>query len=703
MPAATPEELAACREECLRLGFGGFVVRRSRAMLQPQSREEVLEQKKRPLKLLSSAVPVLHVAPAPTWEAPDGGVQVEFDGTSYCAEPSTLSAKCGYFESAFRHDWADGGGNGCPAHRFAEFPGGHHAFALSLSWLSARPGASVGDPWPVQTVSDVQSILDAASYLDAPLLLSAAVRSWRLGAPRAREELLEVAGALAAASAQFDGDAQDRVLSELRQLLLGLPRHHLRLSPEFLVAPMAGLTVLEVRPDMHETLVGHIKTNVGNIGNWLSSVTGGASASAEEPLEPGACLLAEAEDCSTSHAFAVRLFDAHEAFFLLRLPALRLLLRFVEPTTAVVPPLCFRLAAAAAAAASVCEDEVFAGTRLAVDIFERGIASAPDPAQAASHEACTRGLFGAGGARGTGEAGAAPLGLDTLARPLVPPAAAAVVLSRVLSSWGACESREGSADAADVILTGVVSDRQSLRTMLERVLQQIATESHGSERGSEWGTCFDYAVPELRAALVRAVAGAEPNTQEVSETARLLFRVLFQPSGGLPDVRFPLCLLREVRTHNAACLTLAARRALSDLAAMVEQSPGSVWSLARQIWPVLAWHSVEVELIEDVVRTLREWLTDAKVNLLHGSEWAEAEDAAVQLLRQLPLQLLREPEELLGPPVPAHVLACLAYREQQTIASRIASLEHENAVLRSELMRISHDRPAGGGGGGRDG
>jgi len=136
---------------------------------------------------------------------------------------------------------------------------------------------------------------------------------------------------------------------------------------------------------------------------------------------------------------------------------------------------------------------------------------------------------------------------------------------------------------------------------------------------------------------------------------------------------------------------------------MVEQSPGSVWSLARQIWPVLAWHSVEVELIEDVVRTLREWLTDAKVNLLHGSEWAEAEDAAVQLLRQLPLQLLREPEELLGPPVPAHVLACLAYREQQTIASRIASLEHENAVLRSELMRISHDRPAGGGGGGRDG
>jgi len=493
---------------------------------------------------------------------------------------------------------------------------------------------------------------------------------------------LRVAEAIVGASLQFGGDDQEIVIGELREILQELPKHALTLAPEFLAAPAAGLAVLEVRHAARESLYGHIK----NVGSWVGSVINSGGERTGQGTEADAHL--------SPHEFAVRLFDEHEPTFVARKDALRQLLRYVDAGIPVEPPLCFRLAAAAAAAEAVHDEEVFAGQRLAVDIFERSVGAVPDPAQAASDSACVVGLFGAGGCHAAGEA---PLSLGVLARPLVPPAAAAVVLSRVLSSWAMAESGQHGADGADVILAGVASDRQQLRTLLTAVLPRIAGES-GTGLGTEWGSSFDYAVPELRAAFVSAAAAAlapagarDDGPRAPDEILRLLFRVLYQPSGGLPDVRFPLGLLAEVKDHNPACAALVAQRVLAELAAAAAPEGGRAWALAEELWPLVSWDSADQALVESAVELLRAWLA-AGAGPAGGAGRPPPEGTAARLLRGLPLERLRDPEELLGPPVPAHVLACLARRMQEQCASRIAELEMVNETLRQELARLGTER-----------
>mmetsp|Transcript_145961 Transcript_145961/g.467971 ORF Transcript_145961/g.467971 Transcript_145961/m.467971 type:complete len:600 (-) Transcript_145961:92-1891(-) len=590
---------------------------------------------------------------------------------------------------------------------------------VALAWLSTTSGAAVGEPWPLRSCDDVCDAVASAAYLDAPRLVRAAVRSWSLGAERAREEQLRVAGAIVEATLQFEDSDQELVIFELRQLLHNLPKHQLVLAPEFLAAPAAGLEILEARQVAKETLMGHMK----QVGEWVGSVMGradGGDHRSHSGTDPEAPL--------SSSEFAVRLLDRHRAYFLARRVALRQLLGHVDVSTAISPPLCFGVASAALAASSALPgdlagdaSEPFPGRAMAVEIFERSVGAVEFPAEAAADPSCVNGLFGAGG-RTLGDD---VLALDVLARPLVPPAAASVVLSRVLSSWGAieacsctdqngCEGGDGS-DAADVILAGVASDRQKLRLMLQQALPRIAEESDPA--GSDWGTSFDYAVPELRAAFARAVSSASSSPSNrgassaaageevamggsvvVDDTVRLLFRVLFQPTGGLPGVAFPLSLFGELRGHNAHCRSLAARCAVARLREMFAFDPRRAWRVADSVWPTISWDDAEESLLEDVVAMLRSWLIAAKrapsaapapvVEAPGRDNKAEAKLAVVRLLAKLPLHRLSNTEHLLGPPVPAHVLALLAQRGVERDSQRISALEAENERLRSDVSRL---------------
>lgn len=682
-PAAS---IAATRDRCLQLGYGGFVIKRGgNISFRPHSREDIIQLKT--AGNMWGRGNVLHVAPAPSSDPPSGdSIAVEHDGVVRRARTSTLARKSGYFASLCRHAWADSTSG---VHRFGEFPGGIEGFGLAMAWLAAEEGESIGPPWPVRNCNEACAAIEAAAYVDSSGLLRAAACSWRLAFSPNRDQLLQVAEVVMTASLQFCAEEQEAIIDELCAMLQELPRHQLSLSPEFLIAPSAGLAVLELRNKAKETLVGHIR----NVGSWVGSViraaggeAGDTSASSRAgTMEPGT------DAAWTPHDFALQLFAAHEPFFLSRLPACRKLLRHVDAQLPITPPLCFRLAAAAAASAAEQEGEVFAGHRLAVDIFERSLGSVGDPTQAASDNACVVGLFGAGCHPDTPPA----LNLEVLARPLVPPVAAAVILSRVLSSWAAAGIEAGFEDGADAVLAGVSSDRQGLRTMLTTAVPRIASET--GTGSAEWGNSFDLAVPELLAAFSRGAAAAtESNAgQPLDSTLRLLFRALFQPSGGLPGVRFPLVLLAEVKDQGAACAGLAARRALDELQAEAAKDATRAWASAERLWPTVAWAFVEELLLVQVVSLIRSWLVEAKARRRLGTEHSTCpKAAATELLLRLPLQRLPDAEELLGPPVPAHVLACLARREQEENTSRIAALEAENEILRHEVARLASDRHA---------
>ncbi|CAE8587610.1 unnamed protein product [Polarella glacialis] len=700
--AASPEDVAVCMKECLSLGFGGFVVRKEKATFRPLGRLALIDQRTSgfwgrgailyvvPDEAAVHAAELLHPIPG------EERVEVTLEGgeeeeACFAAEASAsiLKSRSGYFESAFRHNWQDGvATEGVAKHCFKEFPGGSRAFEFAMAWLSTAEGKAVGSPWPILDCADACALTGSAAYLDSPSLLRAAARSWRLAAARGRQELLQVAGAVAEASPQFGaGHGQELVVQELRDLLQEMPKHHLQLAPEFAASPVTGLAALEARHSARETLVGHIKT----VGNWVGSVIGGESRRAPT-----------SED--NPHDFAAQLFELHEPYFVSSPPELRRLLRHVDPTHPIPAPLCFRLAAAAASAAAVAEDEVFAGHRLALDIFERSLGAESDPASAASDDACAVGLFGAGLREPTSPPA---LGLEILARPLVPPAAAAVILGRVLASWAARSPSSEGGDAAEVIFAGVVANRQGLRTMLSAALPRIEAEDRtNQERGSslggaaamarsrsgesEWGSCFDLAVPELRAAFQGAAAAAVDRAGLAGEgiadeTLSLLFRVLFRPTGGLPGVRFPLSLLRQLRHQGGPCSALAAERLLEELRISQRGSAGR-WQLAQSLWSSVDWDAQHEELLEEAANLLRQWLGEAEVD--GGSSRAQA---AVQLFSALPLQRLPRPEELLAPPVPAHVLAMLGHRCQLQNATRLAVLESENVVLREHISHLQNE------------
>lgn len=669
VPVPSEGKLAALRKDCLHLGYGGFVVKRGVATLRPLGRAFLLEHKTTTWLDRGS---MLYVAPessgAESLTASSREVLLKCATSRVYADPEQLAANSGYFASVFRHSWADAE----ECHTFSEFPGGEAAFALATAWLVAHPGSPVGEPWPIQDRHDVCILIKAATYLDSPQLLRAAVRSWSLFEERGTEDRLLVAGAISEASLQFEGPGQDLVISALLMLLQDLPKHQLALAPEFLAAPAAGLTVLEAKESARETIIGAMRSVGGMVASVISGSGGERSVPNEDPDSP-----------LSPNDFAVRLFDQHEAFFIQQPPVLRRLLRHIDASVPIVAPLCYRLAAAAVDPAMVAEDPSFHS--LGIDIFERSISSARCPAEAAADPACVEGLFGAGGRRPADGV----VGLEVLARPVVPPAAAGVILSRVLSSWAAAESSAG-ADAAAVILAGVASDRQRLRILLEAVLPRIADEG-GAETGNDWGSNFDYAVPELRAALVHALT----TRAELDHTVRLLFRVLFQPTGGLPGINFPLSLLEELRGHSHTCLALAVRCAVGRLRDLFAEAPGSAWRSAEEAWPWISWGAATEELLEDVVAMLRDWMaftvsaSSATEGKGKGSAGGSPEAAMIRLLLQLPLERLPRPEVLLGPPVPAHVLATLAFRATGSLTAKIARLEEENQALHAEIERLS--------------
>lgn len=636
-PVACEEDVEALRALCLPLGFGGFVVRKGVASLRPFDREHLLRHKAGGLWERGA---VLHVAPSVAPEAEEG-VLVTFGGRSRRCGREVLASRSGYFASLLRHTWCD-----AERHGFAEFPGGGRAFDVALAWLSASAERSVAAPWPLRGVEDVLLAIGASAYLDAPELLRAAVRSWAFAAERSQEELLEVAAAMA----EGPLGRQELVVEELRQLLQDLPRHQLPLAPELLQAPAAGLAILEIRSVARESLAGHLRS----VGLWVGSVLNGTPPSPRE--------------VPCAHDFAVRLFERHEAYFVASPPMLRRLLQHLDPAQPVVPPLCFRIAAAA-----IAEGAGDLGLR----IFERSLASAPSPADAAADPACAVGLFGM-------HAGAPLLRLGVLGSTLVPPAASAVILSRVLSSWAA-----GEADVAEIILDGVICDRQELRAMLSVAAERIA-EASDREDGlscAEWGSSFDIAVPELRAALEKALGRVEA---PALEAARLLFRVLFQPTGGLPGLDFPLRLLGEVRGHNSGCQRLAARCVVERLKESFDAGPALAWRLALESWPYVVWESVDEGALRDAILLLRGWLASAARDpRAHGP--TDPAQTSMRLLLQLPLRRLENSEDLLGPPVPAHVMAALALRRAEEVAAEVAGLRAENAALRGEVSRLAAD------------
>jgi len=672
-PAASEAEILACREECLALGYGAFAVKRSVASPRPLPRAEVLDRK---LAVFWARGTALHVAPS----APKPEDQSEGDSTSANARfvvirhgelmrrasAETLAAKSGYFEAAFRHDWSDGDREE-GSHTFEAFPGGERNFELALAWLAAEPGFEVGGPWPISQWEDVREISGAATYLDAPRLLRAAARSWRLALPRNKEELLRVAAIVVTASLQFVGAGHDLLIEDLQAMLQELPKHQLVLSEELLAAPAAGLAVLEVRDAARQTLVGHIRT----VGGWVNSVIGGSDRARNDARSSFA----------TPHEFATQLFARHGSYFEDNLPALMCLFRHIDTSMPTPEPLCFSLAAAAAAINEEGKEDFM---ELARNIFEHGIGASLDPAQAAADEACVVGLFGAGTRQ------ASPrrlLSLDVLARPLVPPAAAAVILSRVLSSWASGESK-GDFDAAGVILAGVVSNRQGLRSLLEAVLPRIA-ERGAAGGATEWGDCFDYAVPELRAAFAWAAADGHV----AAETLSLLFRILFEPSGGLQGIHFPVEMLRELRSHSEECRALARQSAMTELGRCSDGAAALM--AAEKVWPIVTFDELDARILEDLVALIRQWLTEVK-SIQQGDERIELKARALRLLQQLPLHQLPDPVNSLRPPVPSHALAALALQTCEEGAARLAALEVENAGLRREVAQLRGENRGSG-------
>lgn len=713
LSAATEEELESLKADCLSLGFSGFVVKQGRATYRAQPRAELLQ--KRNSGWWPARGNKLYVAPAPgdavdfLLAVPQEGLaasqgcsssssstgrpgltEVVFGSCCFRADPQLLVSRSGYFESAFRHDWGDAARSSA-RHSFQEFPGGELAFTIALRWLSTPPTSATGPPWPIQDLEQANLGLEGAAYLDSPLLARALTLSWHLAAKRSREDLLKMAGVLSIHLSSFNPEGQQLLIKELRFMLEELPKHQLALSTEFLASPTAGLAVLDARDAARESIVGHIK----NVGGWVNAVLSGDTSITYHEDSP----------IRGPHDFAVRLLDRHEGFFLQRLPVLRRLLRHVEPSTPIAVPLAFRVAAACIAAEVEGDSEVFAGQRIALDVVETSVAHAPDPAQAASEEACVVSLFGAGG-------NAPLINLDILARPGFPPAAGGVVLSRVLSSWAAGEGRESTGDPADIILDGVVKDRQRLRSLLLATVHRLGAEEAGdAERrhdGAEWGTLGDLAVPELVSAFSLAVtkalqrAATESETgrmpevfvgeAQVDETLRLLFKLLFRATGGLPGVHFPLALLADLRGHTAAGLGI--RRALQELH-LLKGDEQRTWREAEAVWPLLAWDGAEVAQLTEAVRLVREWLTAAKASDHFVKR--EAKAAAVRLLARMALHKLSEPEDLLGPPIPAHVIALLVLRRQEQSAARIEALEAENSVLRTEIDRLTLTQRAGPG------
>eukprot|EP00931_Biecheleriopsis_adriatica_P075690 TRINITY_DN49493_c0_g1_i1.p1 TRINITY_DN49493_c0_g1~~TRINITY_DN49493_c0_g1_i1.p1 ORF type:complete len:700 (+),score=171.50 TRINITY_DN49493_c0_g1_i1:49-2148(+) len=669
--ASTPEEIAACRRQCLSLGFGGFVVRKGQATFRSRASLEQLSCG------FFDRGAVLHVAPGcqDADAASEECADIVFKEVTFSCSRTTLEARSGYFASAVRHAWQDSLAEGSTEkHAFVEFPGDLRAFEIAMPWLMTAEGSPVPAPWPITELEDVCLLIEAALYLDAPSLLCAAVRSWRLAAARERQQVLHLAGKMAEASSRFacGEGGQELIIWEMREMLQQLPRHQMQLAPEFTSSPIAGLVALETRQSASETLVGHIKT----VGSWVGAFVNGYAGDRQGQVIE-----------ESPHDFAVQLFDLHEDYFRERLPELRRLLRHMNPSQPISAPLCFRVASAAALAAAEEGNEVFAGLRLAVDIFERSLGAEEDPAEAASHDACVVSLFGAG-ARGA----VATIGLEVLARPLVPPTAAAVILSRVLASWSVLET-SSCMDAAAVIYSGIGSDRQGLRKMLLAALPRIeAEDGQPGNAGTEWGSSYELAVPELRAAFAGAAAGAlERCGLEgeglAEESLCLLFRVLFRPTGGLPGIRFPLSLLRLLPQQGGQCAALAATRLLEELRLLEDKR--RCWSLAVSAWPAIDWEAQEEQVLLEAVTLLRTWLQEAEGSAL--PEERAAQRKATQLLTKMPLHRLPLTEELLGPPVPAHVLALLALQRQQSTEERLARLETENEALRAEVARLRQE------------
>jgi len=277
------------------------------------------------------------------------------------------------------------------------------------------------------------------------------------------------------------------------------------------------------------------------------------------------------------------------------------------------------------------------------------------------------------------------MGLDVLVRHLVPPAAAAVILSRVLSSWAASEAGN-DADAVDVILSGLRSDRQKLQLMLTTGLPRMV-EDRAPEFGVEWGSNFDYVVPELRAAFERSVAHMHSTRVRPDSATILLFRFAFQASGGFPDVRFPLSLLVELREHNSVCASMVVQRVLRELREAADEDGTGGWDAAEEVWPAVSWDTVDLPVLEEVVAMLKGWMSDVRVHLPRAK--ARVKKAlVVRLMCKLPLHRLSDPEVELGYPFPAHVLAAHAQKHAQQALARIAVLEASNIALRAELDHL---------------
>eukprot|EP00927_Polykrikos_kofoidii_P086829 TRINITY_DN9843_c0_g1_i1.p1 TRINITY_DN9843_c0_g1~~TRINITY_DN9843_c0_g1_i1.p1 ORF type:complete len:754 (-),score=141.08 TRINITY_DN9843_c0_g1_i1:48-2309(-) len=724
MPAASPEELESCREECLKIGYGGFATRRGLATFHPLGRRALLERRESTFWERGAA---LHVAPAAVLASEDDAdsVLVSHGSTSRrAASAELLSSRSGYFASLFRHDWADSGtqvkassscgkageprdGAVCDGRQthFAEFPGGERAFEFALSWLCAQDGEAFLEPWPIISCDDLFLAGESAAYLDAPGLLRAATGSWRLARERTADELLHVSGVLVAGSMHFEEHAQEDVIDEIRVMLQEMPKDQLVLSPEFLAAPKAGLAVLDVRRAAKNSIVGHIKS----IGGWMMSTASASSnvvatAAAWERRSVAAAARDDARraakgmEASSPHDFAVRLFEAHEMFFAGQPEESRRLMSHVDTQVPIPTPLGFRVAAVAAAASHSASDKF----HLAWNLLERCLAFAEDPASSAADDSCVVGLFGASGAKPV-------FGLDVLAKPTVPPAAAAVILSRVLASWAVGVSSKSDdasrarftlaavhSDAAlEAILAGVVSNRQNLRTFLEAALPRIAAEDADDEISSEWGSALNLAVPELQAAF--AYAGERAAAQDVvpDEHVQLLFTVVYRPSGGLVNVRFPLVLLQELRSHSVATQTIVLRRVIEDLESAAS-SPlvdgwDCAWAKAETLVAAPKWELAEITDVERAVSALRFLLFEAHAGKTERAV-SDVDACAVRLLRVLPLQILDDPEGALGPPVPAHVLAGVAFQTSANNASRLAKLEAENRVLRQEVLLLKQHR-----------
>jgi len=278
-----------------------------------------------------------------------------------------------------------------------------------------------------------------------------------------------------------------------------------------------------------------------------------------------------------------------------------------------------------------------------------------------------------------------------------------VILSRVLSGWTAADGKNKlGVDAAVVILAGLAENRQKFRDMLQRAEECIRADADKPPPQ----TSFNYAVPELLAAFTRAISEAEAEEEEVeleevegrgggwdySRDLALLFQVLFMPTGGFAGMSFPLRLLSEVRSHGPSYQSLAVQLLLQRLRERHERSPARAWALAERSWHFVNW--TEVTQVEGIL-LIREWLTHAKScssnRLSNGYEALDRssiKQTATRLLTELPLEDLDDPIEVLGPPVPSHVLASLAARGVTEVRATMNQLRMDNARLQAEISRL---------------